>query len=180
MDAWALVAAISCAVCVLVAVIARSAYRKVGPDEVLVISGGRSGFRFVRGGGTFVRPVVEYAQTLSLKAVVVDPRVSVYLEGQEAPTSFSGSGIVKIDSAQSESLTAAVERFLGRPPDDLGKVARETIERCLREAVAEVGAAEAIGNPSKLAAQTQALAEPAMRQLGLTLVTFTAGPDQVD
>ena len=43
-------------------------YRKVGPNEVLVISGGRKkkdgqAFRIVRGGGTFVWPAIERIDT---------------------------------------------------------------------------------------------------------------------
>src|SRR6185436_8876476 len=57
-----------------------SRYRKVGPDEVMIVSGRKyemitpegkktfAGFRIVRG-GTFVWPIYEQAQTLSLKLI---------------------------------------------------------------------------------------------------------------
>jgi len=49
-------------------------YTKVGPNRVLIVSGRvyqlpdgtRRGFRIVKGGGTFVMPVIEKAQALSL------------------------------------------------------------------------------------------------------------------
>lgn len=55
-------------------------YRRVGPNEVLVISGRRrvivnpaegeqkmAGFRVAKGGGVFVWPIIERADVLSLK-----------------------------------------------------------------------------------------------------------------
>src|SRR5262249_21591151 len=58
-------------------------YTKVGPNEVLVISGRRHryidpdnvervrGFRIVKGGGTFVVPVVEKVDILSLELLTI-------------------------------------------------------------------------------------------------------------
>jgi uncharacterized membrane protein YqiK len=55
--------------------IALSRYVKVGPNQVLIVSGrkvqlpdGRCvGFRMVKGGGTFVFPIIERADVLSLE-----------------------------------------------------------------------------------------------------------------
>ena len=60
-------------------------YRKVGPNEVLVISGRkgdiiederggkhRLGFRVVRGGGTLVYPFLERVDTMSLELITLD------------------------------------------------------------------------------------------------------------
>ena len=61
-----------------------SRYTKVGPNEVLIISGRRyrvtdpsgqvidRGFRVVKGGGTFVMPVVEKVDILSLELLTID------------------------------------------------------------------------------------------------------------
>src|SRR5438309_7376597 len=50
-------------------------YRKVGPNEALIVSGARGekgrGFRIVRGGGTFVFPFIESAQTISLEVMTL-------------------------------------------------------------------------------------------------------------
>ena len=49
-------------VLIALAVVFANRYQKVGPNEVLVISGGRrhkdgQAFRIVRGGGTFIWPI---------------------------------------------------------------------------------------------------------------------------
>ena len=53
-------------------------YTKVGPNEVLIISGRRrgkgQGYRIVRGGGTFVRPFREKVQRMSLELLQFDVR----------------------------------------------------------------------------------------------------------
>src|SRR4051812_36817648 len=67
------------------ATIYRSLYRKVGPNEVLVISGGkgesivdergdrhRLGFRIKKGGGSLVNPFTERVETISLELITLD------------------------------------------------------------------------------------------------------------
>ena len=57
-----------------------SRYVKVGPNQVLIVSGrrlqlpdGRSvGFRIVNGGGTFVFPVIERADVFSLEVTAIE------------------------------------------------------------------------------------------------------------
>ncbi|MHC4820484.1 MAG: flotillin family protein, partial [Planctomycetota bacterium] len=65
---------------VFLAVVFASRYTKVGPNQVLVISGmkrkvetgERIGFRIVRGGGTFVLPVLEKVDFLSLELMTIE------------------------------------------------------------------------------------------------------------
>src|SRR5438105_15401994 len=61
-----------------------SRYIKVGPNEVLIVSGRKHryadpdgtvamrGFRVVKGGGTFVIPVIEKVDRLSLELLTID------------------------------------------------------------------------------------------------------------
>src|SRR5436853_6775098 len=69
-----------------------SRYTKVGPNQVLVISGRRNrileqdgtardvGFRIVKGGGVFVYPVIEKVDILSRELLTIDvqPEQDVY------------------------------------------------------------------------------------------------------
>src|SRR5262245_37293530 len=70
-----------------------SRYTRVGPNQVLIVSGRRIrlpdgrfvGFRFVKGGGTFVFPVIEKADVLSLEVMTVDmPRTKAQTAGGRA------------------------------------------------------------------------------------------------
>src|SRR3954447_5683464 len=67
-------------------VLARTLYKKAGPDEALIVYGRRKmfgekvrdekgvseGFRIVRGGGTFVLPATEQYRMLSLRMMTLD------------------------------------------------------------------------------------------------------------
>ena len=154
------------------------AYRKVRPGEVLVISGGgRKGFRIVQRGAAFVWPVIRFAQTLSIQEIAVHPRVSTVPGGQEAPTVLSGEALVRIDDSGLDTLTTAIECYLGRPPADIGKDAVQVIESGLRKAIADQGTDEAIRDPEKLAQRAEESIASELRLRGLRLVRLNLGLD---
>src|SRR5919198_2805096 len=70
-------------------------YTKVGPNEVLVISGRRTrrravGYRIVRGGGTFVWPFRERVQRLSLELLQFDVRTAETYSMHGVPVQVDG------------------------------------------------------------------------------------------
>ena len=71
-------------VLVMLFIVYASRYKKVGPNEVLIISGrgaeaidaatgqkARRSFRIVKGGGTFIWPVIERVDNLSLELMTM-------------------------------------------------------------------------------------------------------------
>ena len=69
-----LTVAVILAVVLLIVAIYASRFRKVGPNEVLIVFGkkhtdekGVTGFRVVKGGGTFIWPIFEDFKILSLE-----------------------------------------------------------------------------------------------------------------
>lgn len=55
----------------------RRRYRRIGPDEALIVYGRRAkrdkdGFRVIVGGGTFVTPFIEEAERFPLHAMQLD------------------------------------------------------------------------------------------------------------
>ena len=70
-----------------------SRYAKVGPNQVMIVSGRKVqlpdgkfiGFRIVKGGGTFVFPVIEKADVLSLEVTTIEmPRFRAQTVGGRA------------------------------------------------------------------------------------------------
>ena len=101
-----------------------SRYTKVGPDQVLIVSGQKRrlpdgsviGFRIVKGGGTFVFPVIERADVLSLEVITADmPRFRAQSAGGRA-VEADCSAQVKINSDDA-SIIAAAEIFPEQEPD---------------------------------------------------------------
>ena len=121
-----------------------SRYKKVGPNQVLVISGRRRdmlnpvtgqkerlGFRVVKGGGTFIIPVLERIDVLSMEILTIEVEVrSVYtIEG--VPVHVDGVAQIKIRGEDASIYTAA-EQFLSKGPDGIVYVAHETLAGHLR------------------------------------------------
>lgn len=130
-------------VAAIVAVVLKN-YRKVGPNEVLIISGGRKrtikmpdgssrqvGYRIRIGGGTFVRPFIEQAQILPLEIIPMDIKVDDAISTNGIRCTIRGTAEVKI-AGDEASIHLAAEQFLGRPLTDIRDVAFRTLEGSTR------------------------------------------------
>lgn len=110
----------------------------VGPNELLVISGRRyrsggvvRGYRVVRSGRTLLFPLLERVERLDLTAHPLSFSVAHMLSRSNARVTVALSANVKI-AAHEPVVANAVERFLGRPREEIDQVAQETIEGALR------------------------------------------------
>ncbi|UCD18615.1 MAG: flotillin [Candidatus Zixiibacteriota bacterium] len=119
-------------------------YRKVGPNEVLIISGGKKrtvtmpdgttrqvGYRLRIGGGTFVKPFIEQAQILPLEIIPMDFQVEDAISTNGIRCTVRGTAEVKISSVET-SIILAAEQFLGKPLTDIRDVALRTLEGSTR------------------------------------------------
>lgn len=99
-----------------------SRYQKVAPNEVLVIAGRKHqikengvlktvGHRVVKGGGTFVWPVVEKVSKLSLNAMTIDVSNEDAYTKEGVPVIVDSVVIMKI-GGDDVSIASAAERFL--------------------------------------------------------------------
>src|SRR5882724_2675239 len=109
-------------------------YTKVGPNEVLVISGRKKGYRIVRGGGTYVRPFREKVQRLSLELMQFDVRSAETYSMHGVPVQVDGVCMVKINSSD-EGVEHAAQSFLSRGRDDIVRSAMQAVEGHMRAAV---------------------------------------------
>src|ERR1700733_6030227 len=100
---------------VLLSLLARM-FRKVGPNEALIVYGFR-GPRVIKGHGTMIYPVVEHSRQLSLEMKTFDvaPQQDLYTR-QGVRVTAEAVGQIKGRSDQ-ESIPAAAEQFLSKTPD---------------------------------------------------------------
>lgn len=110
-------------------------YTRVGPSEALIVYGRRQlmafpggerrvvGYRVVLTGGTFVWPIFERAERVSLEAFGVT--------AQEGPLDARAHVRIKGDPA---SVAAAAERFLSRKPGEVAVILGDLLRRHLRTA----------------------------------------------
>ena len=149
-------------------------YVKVGPNEVLVVSGGqhlapgkkgkleRIGYRIVKGGGTLVWPVFERASTLSLEIIATEFSVTA------GKKSASGTLQLKI-SENDESLRIAAESLLSKSPEQIAVIGREILENSLR------GILEGNSAPDRGALESKVRGGAGMElaRIGLEVVSFS-------
>src|SRR5436190_5070309 len=146
-------------------------YTKVGPNEVLIISG-RKGYRIVRGGGTYVRPFREKVQRLSLELMQFDVRSAETYSMHGVPVQVDGVCMVKIDSSD-EGIEHAAQSFLSRGRDDIVRSGMQAVEGHLRAAVGSLPIEDIYRERQKLVAATRELAEPDLNAMGLQVVSLT-------
>jgi flotillin len=150
-------------------------FTKVGPNEVLVISGRRRkdrGYRIVRGGGTYVRPFREKVQRLSLELMQFDVRTAETYTSHGVPVQIDGVCMVKIDGSD-EGIERAAEQFLSRSRDDIMRTALQAVEGHMRAAVGGLSIEDIYRERQRLVAAVRELAEPDLARMGLAIVSLT-------
>jgi flotillin len=148
------------------------------PNEVLVFSGGtrrvaeRSvGFRFVRGGRSLRRPLIERVDRMDLSMLTVMVHVTGAFSKGGIPLTVQGVANVKLPGDE-PLLSNAVERFLGRSREEIYHVAKETLEGNLRGVLARLTPEEVNEDKMRFAQTLLEEAEHDMSRVGLVLDTL--------
>jgi flotillin len=153
-------------------------YVRVAPNEALIVAGrphqvgGRSvGFRVVKGGGTFVWPLLERASRLSLEVRPAKTTIKEVLTADAVPLELEVSLQYRI-GGDAESIMAAAERFLSAAPSAIDTVVNQTVEGILRGFAREFKAEEAWKNSARFAEETIKATGGDLRALGLEIVSL--------
>jgi flotillin len=159
-------------------------YRTVGPDEALIVTGSYLGsknvnidesgnkVKIIRGGGTFVLPVFQRAEPLSLLSSKLEVSTPEVYTEQGVPVMADGIAIIKVGSSIAEIATAA-EQFLGKTKQDLENEAREVLEGHLRSILGSMTVEEIYKNRDKFSQEVQRVATQDLAKMGLVIVSFT-------
>ncbi len=156
-------------------------YTKVGPNEVLIISGRRQrpspdgvpvGYRIVRGGGTYVRPFREKVQRLSLELLQFEVRTGETYSMHGVPVQVDGVCMVKVDASDT-GIELAAQEFLSRGVDQIARSAQQAVEGHLRSAAGAHSIEDVYRERAKLVAATKELAAPDLGKMGLEIVSLT-------
>jgi flotillin len=151
-------------------------YTKVGPNEVLIISGRRRkkdrGYRIVRGGGTYVRPFRERVQRLSLELMQFDVRTAETYSMHGVPVQVDGVCMVKIGSSDTD-IERAAEQFLSRGREDIVRTALQAVEGHMRTAVGALSIEDIYRERQRLVKAVREFTEPDLHRMGLEVVSLT-------
>src|SRR6059058_2625451 len=161
-----------------------SRYTKVGPNDVLVVSGRKHryadpdgtshevGFRIVKGGGVFVWPVVEKVDILSLELLTIDVQTPEVYTSKGVPVKVDGVAQIKV-KGDDVSISTAAEQFLSKTTDEIKNVATQTMEGHLRAILGTMTVEDIYQNRDAFASKVQEVAAGDMANMGLGIVSFT-------
>jgi flotillin len=159
-------------------------YKKVGPNQVMVISGRKYkvrqpdgnietiGYRVRRGGGAFIVPLFEKVDILSLEVITLDIITPEAYTKPGVPLIVEGVAQVKIKGDETSIRTAA-EQFLGKTTDDIKHVALQTVEGHLRAIVGTMTVEDIYKNRDQFSSSVQEVAVGDLANMGLQIVSFT-------
>jgi len=145
--------------------------RKAGPNEVLVVSG-RGKVKFITGGADMVVPLFHTWNRLSLEVMTLDVTTPEVYTSQGVPVIVDGVAQIKIKKDEA-SLHSAAERFLGKPPDEIARIALETVQGHLRAILGTLSVEDIYKNRDQFAQKVQEVAAGDMANMGLGIVSFT-------
>src|SRR6266513_3655 len=159
-------------------------YTKVGPNQVLVVSGRKHiyrdpdgtvqsrGFRIVKGGGTFVMPVVEKVDLLSLELLTIDVQTPEVYTSKGVPVRVDGVAQIKV-KGDDISISTAAEQFLSKGVEEIKNIATQTLEGHLRAILGTMTVEDIYQNRDAFASKVQEVAAGDMANMGLTIISFT-------
>ena len=161
-----------------------SRYTKVGPNQVLIVSGRKRrftdpdgtirdvGFRPVKGGGTFVMPVLEKVDILSLELLTIDVQTPEVYTSKGVPVRVDGVAQIKV-KGDDISINTAAEQFLSKGVDEIKNIATQTLEGHLRAILGTMTVEEIYQNRDAFASKVQEVAAGDMANMGLSIISFT-------
>lgn len=173
------------AILVLLLLVFITKYRTVGPDEALIVTGSWLGngknvvntddgkkIKIIRGGGTFVVPIMQQAEPISLLNYKLEVGTRDTYTKQGVPVTVNGVSIIKVGSTIEEVSTAA-EQYLGKNPEELKTEAKEVLEGHLRAILSSMTVEDAYSNREQFAQKVHEVASTDLKKMGLRIVSFT-------
>jgi flotillin len=167
-----LLAVVVVAVLVLGVIVTLSSFlKKAGPNEVLVVSG-RGRVRFITGGAGMVFPIFHTWNRLSLEVMTLDVTTPEVYTAHGVPIIVDGVAQIKIRKDEA-SLHAAAERFLGKDPQEIAKIALETVQGHLRAILGTLTVEDIYKNRDQFAQKVQEISAGDLANMGLGIDSFT-------
>jgi len=168
----------------LISLLLAKQYKKVGPNEALIISGRKKtvtgpdgtrrkvGYRYRLGGGTFVLPFMETVHILPMEVIPLVIRTPEVLTHGGVPILADAVAQVKVDSSDAAVRTAA-EQFLGIGKDGIRDVATNVLEGKMREAIGTMTVEEIYRGRHEFNHKVADSAREDLSKMGLVLLSFS-------
>ena len=129
---------------ILLLIVMIVSYKKVGPNQVLFITGAflRGRVKVIKGGGAFVWPVLQQAQVQTLDTFNIDVSVSDIMTKTQVPVDVQATALLRVGS-NVDMLATAAEKILGLDADERDEQLTEIVKGGLREVLTTLTPVEA-------------------------------------
>lgn len=168
----------------LIGFILAKQYRKVGPNEVLIISGGRKrtviepdgtrrriGYRYRLGGGTLVIPFFETVNILAIDVITLGIKTPEVLTHGGVPIMAEATAQVKIDSSD-HSIRLAAEQFLGLGKEGIRDVSMTILEGKMREVIGTMTVEGIFRGRHEFSDRVAEVTQSDFSRMGLVMISF--------
>ncbi len=168
---WVVVTLIVLGTFILLSIIA-SLYRKVGPNQALIVYG-MGGTRVYSGRGVIVWPMIQSGRELSLELMSFDvaPQQDLYTK-QGVAVTVEAVAQIKVKSDHESILTSA-EQFLTKTPEEREGLIRLVMEGHLRGIVGQLTVEGIVKDPETVGQSMRNTCADDLNKMGLEIVSFT-------
>jgi flotillin len=176
---------VAAVVVIFILILLSKQYRKVGPNEVLIISGGRKravvdpdgttrkiGYRMHIGGGTLVLPFLEEARILPLEVYTIDLQSNEAITAKGIQVNALWQAQIKIGGDES-AIRLAAEQFLGKGEEGIRDVAAKILEGHMRAALGTMSVEELFHKRDEFSGRVRQAAGRDFAMMGLDIMSFT-------
>ncbi len=159
-------------VLLLIAALIARLYRKVGPNEALIVYG-FGGTKVVKGSGKVIWPMIQQSRGLSLELMSFDvaPTQDLYTN-QGVAVNVEAVAQIKVKSDPVSILTAS-EQFLSMEYTEMQSLIRLVMEGHLRGITGQLTVESIVKEPEMVADRMRANVAEDMAKMGLEVVSFT-------
>src|SRR5438270_3196289 len=147
-------------------------FRKVGPNQALIVFGFR-GTRVIKGHGTVVLPMLEHAHELSLELMSFDvaPQQDMYTK-QGVAVTVEAVAQIKVKS-DGESIETAAKQFLTKTPQQREGLIRLVMEGHLRGIIGQLTVEQIVKEPEMVGDRMRSTCAEDLNKMGLEVISFT-------
>ncbi len=182
---WIILVAAVLAVLALLSLLISKQYRKVGPNQALIISGGKKktitqpdgtktkiGYRYRLGGGTFVWPFLETVDVLPLDVINLEIKTPEVLTYGGILIQAVASAQVKIGSDE-ESIHLAAEQFLGTGREGIRDVSMTILDGKMRAVIGTLSVEDIYRGRHDFSEKVSQAVHKEFAEMGLKLLSFS-------
>ncbi len=173
-------------ICVIVALIALlgMCYRKVGPNQVLIITGGllngpylvnvpetNTKVKVVKGGGTWVWPIIQQAEVESLDTFTIDVEVQNVMTKDAVKVNAKANVVLRV-GGDKKSIAIASEKILGLNEQERNQQMYLVTKGAVRDTLSQMTPKDAY-NREQFATTVKAACEPIFSNMGLEITSMS-------